>query len=348
MNNFNQQQQQNGNQMNQQQPQQQGANMNQQQYQQPNQQQGGFNPNQQNQQPVHQGGGGQQQQNNFQPNQQQGGFQPNQQQQQAPQQSQGGFRPAFAFGEGDKGAPSGGFSLIPAGVYGIIFTSAEVKDNKSGGGRHLSMQCEIIEGKSKNRKLFVNFNIEHSNPKACEVAWGHLEKLHGAIGMQGWFNNPAELTGKPLLAKIEQKAKWNDPDTMQNEIYGYGYQQFDRAVLEKEQCKIEGFNSMMNNGGFNPNQQQQAPQQQGVFNPNQQQQQPNKQQQHGGQQQQASFNGQQGGQPHQDGYTPVYKDNGGQQQGHDAMATQSEINQQQQGQQQTKEFDDDLPFDMPI
>jgi hypothetical protein len=75
--------------------------------------------------------------------------------------------------------PSAGFDVIPAGKYNAVISDSEMKDTRSGTGRYLQLEFEIIDGEFKNRKLWARLNLENPNPDAVRMdvrSLGHLPR----------------------------------------------------------------------------------------------------------------------------------------------------------------------------
>ena len=73
--------------------------------------------------------------------------------------------------------PSIGFDAIPAGKYQAVITDSEMKDTKSGTGKYLQLEFEIIEGDYKNRKLWARLNLENANSEAVRMARADLSAI---------------------------------------------------------------------------------------------------------------------------------------------------------------------------
>jgi len=116
-------------------------------------------------------------------------------------------------------APSGSYSVIPAGKYTAVIESAENKMTKANDGEYLSLKFKIVEGDHANRVVWCNLNLVNKNPTAVEIARGDLSAICRAIGVLN-PESPEELLGIPLVIKVSiRKESGNYPEG--NDIKGY-------------------------------------------------------------------------------------------------------------------------------
>ena len=63
-------------------------------------------------------------------------------------------------------APESNFADVPDGDYEVSFDSMEIKETKAGDKLMFSVQCSILEGDQKGRKIFFNRTISgNTSPK---------------------------------------------------------------------------------------------------------------------------------------------------------------------------------------
>lgn len=75
-------------------------------------------------------------------------------------------------------------SPLPAGVYSVEVTNAEVKDLKSGNGVGLTLEFTVIDPvQYAKRKVWQNLNIQHTNATAQEIGERDLALMCRAIGI---------------------------------------------------------------------------------------------------------------------------------------------------------------------
>ena len=114
--------------------------------------------------------------------------------------------------------PSVGFDAIPAGKYQAVITDSEMKDTKSGTGKYLQLEFEIIEGDYKNRKLWVRLNLENANSEAVRMARADLSAICRAVNVIQ-PRDSVELHNLPLTITV--RCRKNQDDEIVNEIRGF-------------------------------------------------------------------------------------------------------------------------------
>ena len=74
------------------------------------------------------------------------------------------------------------FDVLPAGEYDVVIISSTVQETKSGTGKFLKLELQVINGQFKNRKLFDNLNLWNSSAQAQTIARGQMSSICRAIG----------------------------------------------------------------------------------------------------------------------------------------------------------------------
>lgn len=112
-------------------------------------------------------------------------------------------------------APSG---PIPAGTYIAQVIESDLKQLKSGNGTGLALTFQIIDGEFKNRRVWTNLNVKHSNPEAQKIGQQQLSTLCRCVNVPK-LTATEQLHNKPvrIRVKIRQDATYGD----KNEIAGY-------------------------------------------------------------------------------------------------------------------------------
>jgi hypothetical protein len=73
---------------------------------------------------------------------------------------------------------------LPAGLYTVEITNADVKPLKSGNGIGLEIECTVIDpAPHAKRKVWQTLNIQHSNPQAEQIGQAQLSALCRAVGI---------------------------------------------------------------------------------------------------------------------------------------------------------------------
>jgi len=75
----------------------------------------------------------------------------------------------------------GGFEALPPGRYQVIVEEPRIKDNSKGTGRFASIRLSVQNDQYANRKIFDNFNIEHTSEQAQRIGRGQFARFLKAI-----------------------------------------------------------------------------------------------------------------------------------------------------------------------
>lgn len=114
--------------------------------------------------------------------------------------------------------PNVGFDVIPAGEYDAVIVSSKVEPTKSGNGRLVVLELQVLSGEHQNRKLFDRLNLWNPSEKAVQIARGTLSAICRAINVLT-PKDTSELHNKPLRVKV---AVSEDPQYgKRNEVKGY-------------------------------------------------------------------------------------------------------------------------------
>lgn len=90
----------------------------------------------------------------------------------------------------------GSFELLPDGDYEGKVTSAELKETKAGG------KMVVLELTTEKGKLWENFNIVNSNPKAEEIGKGKLKTLLVYAGRSTEVQSINDFCGVPFKISV--------------------------------------------------------------------------------------------------------------------------------------------------
>lgn len=92
------------------------------------------------------------------------------------------------------------FSALPAGDYTVLISNSEFKNSKAGES-YLALTLQVVDGPYSGRYLWHNLNLQHSNPKAVEIAQRELSAICRAVGKMV-VQDSAELHDIPLIIKV--------------------------------------------------------------------------------------------------------------------------------------------------
>lgn len=94
------------------------------------------------------------------------------------------------------------FSAIPAGEYVARIIESDMKPTNKNDGEYLELVYEITEGEYKNRRLWVNLNLDNPNPKTVEIANRQMRSVREATGVLNPTDSQ-ELHNKPHIVRVE-------------------------------------------------------------------------------------------------------------------------------------------------
>ena len=120
-------------------------------------------------------------------------------------------------------APSTGYDLPPAGEYIAVINSSEMKSTRTGTGKYLSLDFEIVEGELSGRHLFVNLNLENPNSEAVKIARADLSAICRAVNVLH-LKDSVELHNLPMVITVGVRKDKNSDD-MRNVISKYAPKQ---------------------------------------------------------------------------------------------------------------------------
>lgn len=113
--------------------------------------------------------------------------------------------------------PQGDRSVLPAGDYIAAIAKSEVRDSKSGGGRYVNLEFEVIDGPAKGRRFWTMLNLWNSNATAVEIAQRELSSIcHACSKLR--VSDTEELHGIPMIVKLSIK---HDSYGEKNEVKAY-------------------------------------------------------------------------------------------------------------------------------
>jgi hypothetical protein len=113
--------------------------------------------------------------------------------------------------------PSGGFEVLPAGVYTVKVESGIWKETKAKDGQYLQMNFAVVEGDHQESLLVHRFNLKNRNEQATRIANGEFKSLCLAIGVPEPMDIE-DLKGVRFQVAVKCEKRSDDPDKMGNRI----------------------------------------------------------------------------------------------------------------------------------
>lgn len=96
---------------------------------------------------------------------------------------------------------SGVFQIFPAGVYQVQIVNEEERDLKSGNGRGLVFEYEILQGEYKGGRVKDFLNLQHNSEKARAIAEARLVAIARAVGVENFYDTQ-ELFRLPFAIRL--------------------------------------------------------------------------------------------------------------------------------------------------
>jgi hypothetical protein len=116
-------------------------------------------------------------------------------------------------------AESRDYTVLPAGLYTVEITDADVKPLKSGNGTGLNLEFTIIDpAPFAKRKVWQSLNIKHTSAEAEKIGKSQLSALCHAVGI-------LQLTDSDQLfqriVRIRTKVRKQEGYDPKAEVTGY-------------------------------------------------------------------------------------------------------------------------------
>lgn len=108
---------------------------------------------------------------------------------------------------------------IPAGTYLAQIIESDLVASKNGNGQNLKLVFQVLDGQFKDRKVYENLCVQHTNSETQRIAQAKLSALCHATGILR-VSDSSELHYKPIKINVTIKPPANGYDA-QNKIKGY-------------------------------------------------------------------------------------------------------------------------------
>ena len=105
----------------------------------------------------------------------------------------------------------GGYQVFPAGVYRVQIVKEEERDLKSGNGKALVFDYQIISGEYKGGTVKDFLNLNHTSEKARQIAEARLVAIARAVGLENFYDTQ-ELFGRPFAVRLGVDKDFNGND----------------------------------------------------------------------------------------------------------------------------------------
>jgi len=112
----------------------------------------------------------------------------------------------------------GDFAPIPAGMYNVRITDADIKDTRRGDGQFIKIRMDVTGPSHEGRVVFTNINIKNPSQKAEEIGRQQLGSIMRAIGVTS-LQDTDQLIGGALQVKVAIRKSEEYGD--QNEVKSF-------------------------------------------------------------------------------------------------------------------------------
>ena len=96
----------------------------------------------------------------------------------------------------------GVFEVLPAGKYKCAMVGDELKDNKAGTGKILTVRLQVIEGQYAQEIIKDNINITNPSAVCTAIGQGTLKKICNLCNVQFPPTETTGLMGKPMVITV--------------------------------------------------------------------------------------------------------------------------------------------------
>lgn len=116
---------------------------------------------------------------------------------------------------------AGSYEPLPAGNYLVVGRAGELKTTKSGTGKYVKVELEVIEGAFKGRKLWAQFNVANENQQAVNIGLAQMKQFFLAAGCKP--EHIKSLTEESFAGKVVTAIVTQETDAYgtKNVIKGY-------------------------------------------------------------------------------------------------------------------------------
>ncbi len=112
----------------------------------------------------------------------------------------------------------GEFKPLPEGMYCAKITESTLTKSKTSGDDMIKLTFSLLGGKDvKNKKVFENIMLEHSNPDVIKFGLQKLDTILGFVDIPSdEFNHTDELSGKMInvYLNIKSSEKYGDQNNI--------------------------------------------------------------------------------------------------------------------------------------
>ena len=115
------------------------------------------------------------------------------------------------------------FEPVPAGIYEVQITDADLKTTRNGDGQYIWMELTVIRNPEfQERKFFANITISNPSQKAVDIGRAQLGDLLEVTGLTV-LDDTDLLKNKTLKVKVKVQDGTKDYPNKTNQVVAYLY-----------------------------------------------------------------------------------------------------------------------------
>ena len=116
------------------------------------------------------------------------------------------------------------FEPVPAGIYDVQVTDADVKTTKNGDGQYIWLELTIVKTPEYNgRKIFANITVSNPSQKAMDIGRAQIMDLCEIFSFTSGFNDTDMLKNQLLKVKVKVQEGTQERPTKSNQVTAYLY-----------------------------------------------------------------------------------------------------------------------------
>lgn len=105
--------------------------------------------------------------------------------------------------------PAGKPDPLPAGTYRCVCVASEWKETRSGDGKYIQFDWQVIDGEHTGRRVSSRLNLHNASDKAVQIARSELSSICHACNVLH-PRDTSELHDIPIQLKVAVKGEYNE------------------------------------------------------------------------------------------------------------------------------------------
>lgn len=135
-------------------------------------------------------------------------------------------------------APKGDFQLLPNGLYMLMITEQEEKENAKKNGHYLMLKTMVMEPEEFDGVTFKDYlNLDNPSVGAVKAAESRLQGYFEATG--GQVDDASEMIGIPFIGKVIVVPKKDENGFDSNKIVEWWHIDDDPRAAETKVASVQ-------------------------------------------------------------------------------------------------------------